>query len=137
MTPLGAAYRHYSLRCPVAHTIPLPHPIQVDVNGSLRKIDQDNRKAIFVCPVCGHVSAYCGRDIRETIAGTPSPFEAGECDLFVVEIECDGENCEAHKLVHTAYGVSPRELGDRQSLPKTGILANRRFAGPGTSYALI
>jgi hypothetical protein len=100
-------YRHYFLRCPNnSHAIPLPRPNRAGTDGNLQEIDRDNRKAVFVCPYCGLASAYYGKGVQEHFLGTSDPFEAGECILVAVEVECDGESCGAQKVVHTIQGVA-------------------------------
>ena len=39
------------------------------------------------------------------IADRPDLFQRGECILVSIEIECDGHNCEADKLIHTLQGI--------------------------------
>jgi hypothetical protein len=99
----AVAYRNYFLRCrgPKSCAIPLPPPSRAEIDGSLQTIKRDNRRAVFVCPYCGLVSAYYGQDIQEMPLQTPDPFQAGECNLASIEVECDGENCRLQKLVHT------------------------------------
>jgi hypothetical protein len=92
-------YSHCSLQCPNLHRIPVPCPNLLEIEGSLQQTTKGNRKAVFVCPDCGLGSAYSAQDIvQDMIAGTPSLFLAGECHLVSLEIECDGQNCEAPKL---------------------------------------
>src|SRR5713101_7301720 len=40
------------------------------------EIDRDNRRAVFVCPYYGLVSAYYGRDILEMLRQTPDPISS-------------------------------------------------------------
>src|SRR5882672_108934 len=99
-------YRHYSLKCPCGYSIPLPRPSREEIDGSLRQIRLENRKAVFVCPACGLVSAHYGQGIRaEMTVDIPSLFEAGGCGLVAIEVECDGENCESPKTVHAIQGT--------------------------------
>ena len=42
--------------------------------------------------------------VQDMVVGTPSLFLAGECHLVSLEMECDGQNCEAPKIVHTIQG---------------------------------
>ena len=100
-------YRNYFLRCPNACAIPLPRPSRAKIDGSLVQITMENREAIFVCPYCGLVSAYCGQDIVEMLTvDTPSLFQAHECALVCVELECVDKNCESQKVVHAIQGVA-------------------------------
>ncbi len=100
----GLGYIHRFLRCPNSCAIPLPRPSLLETDDNLRKKAKENRRAIFVCPSCGLVSAYYAREIVEHLTGTPSLFQQGECHLVSLEIECDGQNCEARKVIHTIQG---------------------------------
>jgi hypothetical protein len=102
----GLGYIHCFLHCPHVHAIPLPTPSLLERDGSPRSSAKENRTAVFVCPECGLGSSYSSQDIHEqVIADRPSLFQRGECLLVSVEIECDGENCEAPKVIHTIQGV--------------------------------
>jgi hypothetical protein len=98
-------YSHCFLQCPNLHRIPVPCPNLLEIDDSLQQTGKANRKAVFVCPDCGLGSAYSAQDmVQDMIRGTPSLFLAGECHLVSLEIECDGQNCEAPKIVHTIQG---------------------------------
>src|ERR1700675_294855 len=98
-------YIHCFLRCPNSHAIPLPSPTLLERDGSPQSSAKANQIAVFVCPECGLGSAYFPQDIQEqVIADTPSLFQRGECHLVSVEIECDGQNCGAQKVMHTIQG---------------------------------
>jgi hypothetical protein len=101
----GLGYIHRFLPCRNSHAIPLPRPSLLETDDNLQQKAMENRRAVFVCPYCGLVSAYFGREIVEHLVGTPSLFQLGECNLVSIEIECDGKNCEAQKVVHTIAGT--------------------------------
>jgi hypothetical protein len=105
-TPPIVAYIHRFLRCPNSHAIPLPRPSHIERDDNLQEKAMENRRAVFVCPHCGLVSAYYGQDIVEQMAGTPTLFQLEQCSLVSIEIECDGKNCEALKVVHTIAGIA-------------------------------
>jgi hypothetical protein len=99
------AYPHFLLQCPNHHYIPVPHPNLLEINEGPQQTATENRKAVFVCPECGLASAYSTQDmVRHLSVGTPGLFQAGECHLVSLEIECDGENCGAQKLIHAIQG---------------------------------
>lgn len=106
MTVSGLGYIHRLLPCRNSCAIPLPRPSLLETDDNLRGKAKENRRAIFVCPYCGLVCAYYAREIVEHLVGTPSLFESGECDLVSIELECDGQNCAAQKVVHTIAGIA-------------------------------
>lgn len=106
MRGVMGAYIHCYLACPNVHAILLPCPSLLERDGSPRSSTRENRIAVFVCPDCGLGSAYSAQDIREeVIVGRQSIFERGECLLVSLEIECDGDNCTAPKVIHTIQGA--------------------------------
>ena len=102
MNILAPRYLHRFLRCCNSCAIPLPHPREA--GHSPRRKAQENRVAVFGCPHCGLASAYSAQDIVEHLLGTPSLFQLRECHLVSIEIECDGQSCEAQKIIHTIEG---------------------------------
>jgi hypothetical protein len=99
-------YIHRFLRCQNACAIPLPHSTPEETDSNLLQRPTDNRQIVFVCPYCGLGSAYSGQDVFETaVAGKQSLFQQRECLLVSIEIECDGQDCEAPKVIHTLQGV--------------------------------
>jgi len=103
---MGLGYHQRFLRCRNACAIPLPHPTLEEIESSLRPTAKEDRTAIFVCPYCGLVSEYSGQDIHELqMVNTPSLFQAGECVLVSIEVECDGKNCAAPKTIHAIQGA--------------------------------
>lgn len=99
----------YCLLCPHDHEIPIPRPSRVGTDGNLRGTRTENRKAFFVCPVCGLVSAYYGQDIQE-LQNVPAqildPFLENGYVLAAIEARCDDENCKALTRVHIVGGRS-------------------------------
>jgi hypothetical protein len=104
---MGVGYIRCFLHCPNLHAIPLPRPSLLETIDSPQLRAKENRKVIVVCPYCGLGSAYFARDVREQmVLDKPSLFEAGECLFVSVEVGCDGESCEAPKVIHTVQGVA-------------------------------
>lgn len=103
---MGLAYPHCFLPCPNRHMIPIPHSIPSEIGGSPRQTATDTPKVNVVCPECGVVSAYSVRDMTGGLfVDTPSLFQENECCLVAIEVECDGNNCEAQKVIHAILGV--------------------------------
>jgi hypothetical protein len=99
------AYPHNFLQCRNSHYIPVPHPTLLERDGSPRQRAKDNPKAVFVCPECGLASAYSAQDMVEhLVVEKLSLFQANECHLVSLQVECYGENCEAQKIIHTIQG---------------------------------
>jgi|ERR1700733_3221388 hypothetical protein len=100
---MSLAYPHWFLPCPNMHLIPVPYSGPSEIDGSPRR--RTNSPVNVVCPECGVVSAY---SIHEATGGLyvdkPNLFQEGECHLVAIEVECDGENCEALKVVHAILG---------------------------------
>jgi hypothetical protein len=83
----------------------VPPPSLLDIDGNPRSSTKEKRQAVFVCPYCGLASLYSTGDVLpQMLVDKPSLFEAGECLLVSAEIECDGQNCEAPKVIHTIQG---------------------------------
>jgi hypothetical protein len=102
---MGLSYPHCYLLCPKSHRIPVPYSSPLEIDGSPRRTPTDTRTAVFVCPDCGLASTYSARDILEDrILDTPGPFLADECHLGSIQVECDGENCKAPKVIHVIQG---------------------------------
>ena len=99
-------YRHYFVLCHNGHGTPIPRPSQVGTDGSLQAIATGAKKVILACSECGLVSEYSGQAVHEALAARLDIFEAGEGRLVRVAVECDGENCEALKDIHTVQGVA-------------------------------
>jgi hypothetical protein len=60
---------------------------------------------IVACPECGLVSAYSPEKMfGYLVAYKASLFQAGECHLVAIQVECNGENCKAPKIVHAIWG---------------------------------
>lgn len=105
MNPVG--FRHCFLRCksPNHCAIPIPHSSPLEIDGNLRRTTKESQKAVFVCPYCGLVSAYSLQDaVEHLVVDTPSLFQSNECHLAAIEVECDGKNCEAQKVIHVIQG---------------------------------
>lgn len=99
-------YRECYLACHNGHShaILLRCPSLVKKSRNPPSSSTGNQTAVFLCPDCGLGSAYSPQEVREqVIAGRPGLFERGECILVSVEIECDGNNCKAPKLIHTIH----------------------------------
>jgi hypothetical protein len=110
-------YIHCFLRCPNMHAISLPIPSLIERDGSPRWSAKEARIAVFVCPECGLGSLYSSQDIQElVIADRPSLFQRGECLLISVRVECDGNNCEASKVIYTLQGVDTGNWRPRTAL---------------------
>lgn len=101
---MGLAYPHCFLPCPNLHMIPIPHSNPLG-DGNLPPTATSNPTVNVVCPECGVVSAYSVRDMTGGLfVDTPSLFLADECHLVAIEVECEGENCEAPKVIHAILG---------------------------------
>jgi hypothetical protein len=102
---MGVAYPHCFLYCPNLHSIPVPHPNLVETDGNPRQTARDSPTVNVVCPDCGVVSAYSMQDVTGGFfIDRPSLFQANECHLVAAEVECDGENCRAPKVIHAILG---------------------------------
>jgi hypothetical protein len=102
---MSLAYPHWFLPCPNMHLIPVPYSSPSETDGSPRQKAKDIPPVNVVCPECGVVSAYSIRDVTGGLfVDTPDLFQAGERRLVAAEVECDGENCEAPKVVHAILG---------------------------------
>jgi hypothetical protein len=102
---MGIAYQHCFVLCPNTHMIPVPHSSLSEIDGSPRRLATDIPKVAVVCPECGDVSAYSIRDMKGgLVPDKPNRFQAGECRLVSIEVECDGENCKAPKVIHVIVG---------------------------------
>jgi hypothetical protein len=124
-------YYHYHLQCPNSHRIPVPHPIPLETDGSPRKTTTENRRAVFVCPYCGLVSAYSAQDLlQDQEIGKQSPFSVGVCGLFSLEIECDGKNCGALKVVHTIHNAG-KEMWKEEIAPTNWTFSDSARCGAG------
>jgi len=96
------SYLHCFLRCRNSHDIPVP----CCKLGRSQQIVEENRKAIFVCPYCGLVSAYYGKDMTaRQVRAEPSLFEAKVCCLVSIDIECEVQGCKARKVIYMVQGV--------------------------------
>jgi hypothetical protein len=102
MSPL---YPHCFVPCPNRHPIPVPHSSPIEIDGSPRQLAKEIPRVNVVCPECGVVSAYSVLDMTGAMfVDKPNLFQEGECHLAAIEVECDGENCEAPKVVHAILG---------------------------------
>jgi hypothetical protein len=111
-------YAHCYLQCPNSHRIPVPYSNPLGTDGSPRRTPTDTRTAVFVCPDCGLASAYSARDILEDrVLDIPGPFLANECHLGAIQLECDGENCKAPKVIHVIQGDA-KGTWKPKSIPK-------------------
>jgi hypothetical protein len=124
-------YYHYFLQCPNSHYIPVPPPILLETDGSPRKIPKENRKAAFVCPYRALVSAYSAQDIvRHQETGKESLFEANVCHLVAIQVECDGKNCEAPKVIHATQDAGKGTWNVRVA-PKKWMFSDSARCGAG------
>lgn len=102
---MSIAYPHCFLVCPNFHMIPIPHSIPSGIGSSPQQKAKDARKVNVLCPECGDVSAYSALDVTGGLhVDKPNLFQEGECHLVAIEVGCDGENCEAPKIVHAIWG---------------------------------
>jgi len=102
---MSLAYPHWFVHCPNMHLIPVPYSSPSEIDGSPRRTAKDIPTVNVVCPECGVVSAYSIRDVTGGLfVDTPDLFQENECHLVAINVECDGENCAAPKVVHAILG---------------------------------
>jgi hypothetical protein len=63
-------------------------------------IARAGRRGVFVCNQCGLVSSYSDAEIQALSSLGPDPFHTQSCNLYCLDVECDGKNCQAPKLIH-------------------------------------
>lgn len=115
---IGATNPHYLLVCRNLHNIPIPRPDHPRMAANLPVKAKAEKQAIVACPVCGLVSVYSGSSVQRVLSPGQDPFEAGICRLVFLGIECDDENCESPKAVHTTIGTG-KGTWKEKAVPKT------------------
>ena len=105
--PTAATNVHYVLECrrgPHVHYIPIPRPSRLGTDANPPATATAGHKAIVACPECGLVSAYSESELQLQMSPRRDPFEAGECRLVFLRVECDDKTCDLPKAVHTVIG---------------------------------
>src|SRR5271156_4024649 len=87
------------------HNIPIPRPSQAGITANPPGTATAEKQAVVACPECGRVSVHLESSVQVMLSPKPDPFVAEECLLVSINVECDGEGCEAPKVVHTVIGT--------------------------------
>jgi hypothetical protein len=133
---MSVAYPHCFLECPKHHAIPIPHFSLIETFDSPRQNTTAGQPIVVVCPECGLVSAYSDRKIfGHLMVDKPNLFQEGECHLVAIQVECDGENCEAPKIVHAIWGVEGRTWRPK-AMPKDWVFQESARCGAGHQLRL-
>lgn len=127
---------HCFLPCPNRHMIPIPHSSPSGIDSSPRQIAKDNPIVNVVCHECGVVSAYSRQEVTGGMfVGTPDLFQENKCRLVATQVECDGENCEAPKTVHTVL-VNDKGVWKLSIQPKDWQFSDSARCGAGHTLHL-
>lgn len=94
-------------RC--GHRVPVPGSNPSYIPARQTGTDSDTAGIPFVCPECGLVSLYSGRDAHLFQSDTPCPFLVGELVLVYIEARCADSNCEARTRIHVVLDGSTRK----------------------------
>ena len=133
---MSFVYPHCFVICPKHHTIPVPHSSPIEIDGSPRQLAKVVPQVNVVCPECGVVSAYSIRDVTGGMfVDKPNLFQEDECHLVAIEVECDGENCEAPKVIHAIVG-DEKGTWRPKATPKDWTFSDAARCGAGHQLRL-
>jgi hypothetical protein len=64
------------------------------------EIARVGRHGVFVCNQCGLVSSYSDAELQSELFLGRDPFHSQGYNLYCIDLECDGKNCQSPKIIH-------------------------------------
>lgn len=122
-------YTQWALRCKrhdCSKPIPVPPPIHTGRVADLGGWPKEERKAVFLCPGCGHVGLYSEADLQDWVLGTPDPYSEKLLDLVYIEAGCADRSCESRTKIHAVRDVAGKKLLGKVSIGEWVIPADLR-----------